>query len=155
MTTRHARRSEADRGLVLRAVSLLRRLSSATNEWQRTELTEGFTVNQALVLHHLVSHGDATPSDLAEWLRVSRGGVTPTIKRLEDLGLVSRRIDEEDGRKQWLSATQEAREISHEVDKKVLRPIFSTFEEWSPADLRRFCEDLDRVLSSPLFEVRS
>lgn len=146
-----ARRSEAERILVLRAVSLLRRLASATNGWQRTEMDEGFTVNQALVLHHLVSHGDATPSGLAEWMSVSRGSMTPTLRRLEDLGLVSRRIDERDGRRQWLSATEEAREIAPDVEKRVLRPVLGTFAEWSAKDLDRLCADLDRVLAGPLF----
>lgn len=148
---RRSGRTDAERALVLRAVSLLRRLSSATNAWQRTEMDEGFTVNQALVLHHLVSHGDATPSDLAEWMHVSRGSMTPTLQRLEELGLVSRRVDDEDGRKQWLSATQAARETSADVDKRVLRPVLGTFAEWTAKDLERFCADLDRVLDGPLF----
>lgn len=136
---------------VLRAISLLRRLAAATNEWQRTEVEEGFTVNQALVLHHLVSHGEATPSELADWMNVSRGSMTPTIKRLEDLGLASRRVDPRDGRKQWLAATQEAREIAPDVEKRVLHPALSTFAEWSAKDLERFCQDLSRVLSAPVF----
>lgn len=146
------RRSDAERALVLKAISLLRRLASATNEWQRTEIDEGFTVNQALVLHHLVRHGDAMPSDLAAWMNVTRGSMTPTIQRLEDLGLATRRVDEQDGRKQWLSATAAAREIAPDVDEKVLRPVFGTFAEWSAGDLDRFCDDLSRVLSSPVFE---
>ena len=140
---------------MLRVVSLLRRLGSATNEWQRTEMDEGFTVNQALVLHHLVKHGDATPSALADWMHVSRGSVTPTIKRLEDLGLLTRRTDDEDGRKQWLSATHEAREIADDVEKRVIRPVLGIFAEWSAADLERFSEDLSRVLSSPLYGGKS
>lgn len=136
---------------MLKVVSLLRRLGSATNEWQRTELEEGFTVNQALVLHHLVRHGDATPSGLADWMHISRGSVTPTIKRLEDLGLLTRRTDAEDARKQWLSATQEAREIVEDVEARVMRPILRVFAEWTKADLQRFGDDLSRVLASPLY----
>lgn len=145
------RTSEIDRDLILRAISLVRRLASATTEWQRTEVDEGFTINQALVLHHLVSHGDAIPSDLAEWMHVSRGSITPTIKRLEDLGLVSRRIDEQDGRKQWLSATQEAREIAAEVEAQALRPVIGVFKDWPAPDLARFCDDIARILASPVF----
>ena len=145
------RRSDAERQLVLRAISLLRRLASSTNDWQRTEMDEGFTVNQALVLHHLVKHGDSTPSDLAAWMHVSRGSMTPTLHRLERLGLLTRRVDEEDGRKQWLSATQEAHEITGDVEKKVLHPLLRTFAKWSAKDLERFCDDLSRVLASPVF----
>lgn len=149
--TEHRHRPDLDPDLILRAISLLRRLASATNEWQRTQMEEGFTMNQALVLHHLVSHGDSTPSDLADWMHISRGSVTPTVKRLEDLGLLSRCIDKQDGRKQWLTATQEAHEIASEVEKQVLHPIVGVFAHWSSPDLARFCDDLTRALSSPVF----
>ena len=145
------RRSDAEKRLVLRAVSLVKRLASSTNEWQRTQMEEGFTVNQALVLHHLVKHGDATPSELAEWMHVSRGSMTPTIKRLEDLGLLTRHIDGQDGRKQRLTATQEAHEVVSDVEKKVLQPLLGTFAHWSAKELERFCNDLSRVLESPVF----
>lgn len=153
--TRHAngarRRSDAERRLMLQLISQLRRMASATGEWQRREMDGGFTIHQALVLHHLVSHGDATPSGLAEWMHVTRGSVTPVVKRLEDLGLVLRRVDEKDARKQWLTATQEAREIAPDVEKQALHPVFAVFKDWSEADLARFSMDLDRVLSRPLF----
>ena len=145
-----SRQSNEERRLILRIISLLRRLGASTNEWQRTQMEEGFTINQALVLHHLVKHGDATPGELAEWMQVSRGSMTPTIKRLEDLGLLTRRVDEEDGRKQWLKATEEAREITNDVEKKVLHPVFKAFAEWSTKDLERFSNDLSRVLQSPI-----
>ena len=149
------RRRSEDPAQVLRTISLLRRLGSATNEWQRTEMDEGFTVNQALVLHHLVQHGDATPSDLASWMHISRGSVTPTIKRLEDLGLLTRRADETDARKQWLTATTEAHEIAEDVEDRILHPILSVFWEWPAKELAKFCDDLERVLESPPFGGRS
>lgn len=144
------RRAEAERDLVLQVIAQMRRLAAATNEWQRREMEAGFTIHQALVLHHLVSHGDATPSDLAAWMHITRGSVTPVVKRLEDLGLVARRTDEQDARKQWLSATPEARDIAREVEAQALRPIFSVFASWSAADLARFSQDLERLLASPL-----
>ena len=154
MAKPHARRTDAERALVLRTISLLRRLGAATQEWQRTQMEEGFTVNHALVLHHLVSHGDATPSQLAAWMHVSRGSVTPTIQRLEDLGLLTRRADDVDGRKQWLRATPAAREIAADVEARVLRPVLTAFADWSAADLERFGDDILRTLSGPVFGGR-
>ncbi len=147
--TKHRKDRAVDSHLVLQAISLLREVASSVNEWQRTQVNEGFTVNQALVLHHLVSHGDATPSDLADWMHITRGSVTPTIKRLEDLGLVKRRIDEIDGRKQWLTATQEARNIAAKVEAQTLHPVLSAFKDWSEPNLRQFCDNLEKILSSP------
>lgn len=147
----HRHGPDFDPALFLRTISRLRRLAAATNEWQRGATGGGYTVNQALVLHHLVAHGDATPSALASWMQVTRGSITPTIQRLEDLGLLTRRVDEKDGRKQWLSATAKAHEIADEVHAQVLNPIVDTFANWTPTALKRFCNDLDRILATPAF----
>lgn len=140
-----------DPDLILRVLSLLRRLGSASNEWQRRQMDGGYTINQALVLHHLVSHGDATPSDLAAWMHVTRGSMTPTLKRLEDLGLITRRLDEHDGRKQWLSATPEAHDIADEVEGEALHPAVMVFHGWARERLESFCQDLEQVLGSAVF----
>lgn len=142
------RRSEAERDLVLQVLSQMRRLAAATNEWQRREMDAGFTMHQALVLHHLVAHGDATPSDLADWMHITRGSVTPIVKRLEELGLVARRTDEQDARRQWLSATDAARKVAPDVEAQALRPILSVFAAWTAPELARFSRDLERVLGS-------
>ena len=139
----------------LKALELLRRLGAATNEWQRRQVEGGFTVNQALVLHRLASHGDATPSQLASWMQVTRGSVSPTIKRLEDLGLVKRRVDAEDARKQWLTATPEARRIAPQVDATILHPLFSEFRSWDAEGLRAFVKGMERLLESPAFGGRA
>lgn len=142
------------RDLSIKALALLRRLGSSTNDWQRRGLEGGFTVNQALVLHHLVRHGDATPSDLADWMHITRGSVTPTVKRLEDLGLVERRVDKNDARKQWLAATRAARGIAPEVDATILHPVFDEFRSWNGAELRAFVAGLERLLASKVFDGR-
>ena len=148
---RRSRRTDAERTLVLQVVSQMRRLASATSGWQRREMDAGFTINQALVLHHLVSHGDATPSELADWMHVTRGSVTPIVQRLEELRLVSRRADKHDARKQWLTATREAHKIAPQVEEHALRPILGVFSDWSAEELARLSRDLERVLTNPLF----
>lgn len=142
------------RDLTLRALSLLRRVSAATHEWQRSGILHGFTINQALVLHHLVKHGDASPSMLADWMQVTRGSVTPTIQHLEGLGLVKRRTDAKDGRRQWLTATPKARAVTDDVERQVLRPALSVFSRWPTDDLERFCRGLDHILASHPFGGR-
>lgn len=139
------------RDLVLRALALLRRLGAASNDWQRSPFAEGFTVNHALVLHHLVSHGDATPSDLAKWMQVTRGTVTPAIQRLEELGLVTRRKDVKDARKQWLKATPAGHKVAPQVEEKVLRPALTELKGWPPEQLREFVAGMERLLASPIF----
>lgn len=142
---------EGHRGLVLDALGLLRRLGAATAGWQRSPSGHGVTVNQALVLHHLVEHGDATPSALADWMRVTRGTITPTLQRLEELGLAARRADKGDARKQWLHATAAARRVAPQVEAEVLRPALAELASWPPDELRTFVRHLQRLLASPVF----
>jgi DNA-binding MarR family transcriptional regulator len=146
--------TKEQRELTLRALSLLRRVGAAAQDWQRSSILHGFTINQALVLHHLVKHGDATPSMLADWMQVTRGSVTPTIQHLEGMGLVERRADAEDGRRQWLAATPKARTVTDDVERQVLRPALSVFAQWPRDDLERFCRGMEQVLASPPFGGR-
>lgn len=147
----HPDHDDDHRSLILETLSLIRRLGAATNDWQRRPAGQGYTINQALVLHHLVSHGDATPSDLADWMHITRGSVTPTVKRLEDLGLLTRRIDPDDGRKQWLTATPEAHEIAPEVDENVLMPVLRELHDWPKEELTALASGLRRLLATPFF----
>jgi DNA-binding MarR family transcriptional regulator len=144
----HRRPTVAERDLMIATVSLLRRLGTATSVWQRAETGHGFTINQALVLHHLVSHGEATPSGLAQWMHVTRGTMTPTLQRLEELDLVTRRDDTKDRRKQWLTATAKAIALAPQVDKDLLHPIFHELLLWPTPELRAFCKGMERILSS-------
>lgn len=137
--------------LLLRTVALLPRFAAAIHDWHRRQVAEGFTVNQALVVHHLVGHGDASPSGLADWMQVTRGSVTPTIKRLEELGLLVRRTDEHDARRQWLSATRKARAIAASVEKKALRPALWAFADWPAQELESFVGGMERVLKNKVF----
>lgn len=144
-----------DPRLVLRALTLLRRASAATHEWQRSEIDRGFTFNQGLVLHYLVVHGDASPSDLASWMQVSRGSVTPIIHRLEKLGLLTRQSHERDGRRQWLVATKQAHDLAPSLEDEVMRPVLKAFAKWPSNELERFCDGLDRVLRSEFLRGRT
>jgi DNA-binding MarR family transcriptional regulator len=82
-------------------------------------------------------------------MHITRGSVTPTIKRLEDLGLVKRHIYENDGRRQWLTAAQEARDIADQVEAQALHQVLSAFQDWSEPTLRQFCDNLEKILSNP------
>lgn len=151
MNNDHTHAGDPSRRRILHALWLLRRISAAVNDWHRTTTEEGVTFNQGLALHYLVRHGDATPSDLADWMHVTRGTVTPTIQRLEDLGLLTRRPDENDGRKQWLTATPEAHELAPEVEETVLHPVLKELRSWPSQELTRFIESMERLLAGSVF----
>jgi DNA-binding MarR family transcriptional regulator len=156
-TTRRASRTSRpavpeDHGdLVRLTLALLRRVGAAASGWQRTPVGGRLTVHQALVLHHLVHHGQATPTGLAEWLHVTRGSITPCIQRLEELGLAARRPDAQDGRRQWLHATAAGRRLAPQIEETVLHPALEGFRDWSAGDLRHLAGSLQRLLGSSLF----
>ena len=50
----------------------------------------GLGMTDMQMLHMLQLHGPSTPSRLAAWTRLSSGGITVALDRLEKLGLVKR-----------------------------------------------------------------
>ena len=51
--------------------------------------------------------GAGSPSDIARWVVQTSGGLTATLKRLEDDGYVERRADPDDGRGRLVALTRE------------------------------------------------
>ncbi|WNV88255.1 MarR family transcriptional regulator [Umezawaea sp. Da 62-37] len=64
---------------------------------------QGLTPSQASVLSRLGKEGDASASDLAAAERIRPQAVAPTLAVLEERGLVERRQDPGDGRRQLVS----------------------------------------------------
>jgi DNA-binding MarR family transcriptional regulator len=54
---------------------------------------------------------ERTPGDLAAWTMVTSGAMTKRIDRLEQRGLVTRRVSEADGRGRVIALTAEGREL--------------------------------------------
>ncbi|ADG77365.1 Transcriptional regulator, MarR family OS=Tsukamurella paurometabola (strain ATCC 8368 / DSM/ CCUG 35730 / CIP 100753 / JCM 10117 / KCTC 9821 / NBRC 16120/ NCIMB 702349 / NCTC 13040) OX=521096 GN=Tpau_0728 PE=4 SV=1 [Tsukamurella paurometabola] len=62
-----------------------------------------------LILGGLERHGPATPADLAQTHGVRAQTLTPALNALADAGLVHRRRDEKDRRKQYVELTPTGR----------------------------------------------
>ena len=58
-------------------------------------------------------HGAGSPSDIAQWVVQTSGGLTATLKRLEDDGHVERRPDPDDGRGRLVAITDAGR-LAHD-----------------------------------------
>ena len=73
--------------------------------------THGTTPAELRVLS-MLSHrpgGAGSPSDIARWVVQTSGGLTATLKRLEDDGYVERRPDPDDGRGRLVALTDDGR----------------------------------------------
>lgn len=71
----------------------------------------GLSLGEFGVLEALADGGPLRPGDLQEEARVSSGGVTYLVDRLEERGLVERRPHPEDGRARVVEITREGREL--------------------------------------------
>jgi DNA-binding MarR family transcriptional regulator len=96
-------------GREVRAVfsRLLRRL-------RETYAPSELTPSQSSVLSRLNNEGDVSVTDLAAAERVRHQSMASTVSALEERGLVSRRPDPGDGRRQLVSVSEDGRAFLHD-----------------------------------------
>lgn len=70
---------------------------------------QGLTPSQASLLSRLGKEGDASASALAATERIRPQAVVPTLAALQDRGLIERRPDPSDGRRQLISLSPAGR----------------------------------------------
>lgn len=85
------------------------------------------TRRQVGMLMHIHKGLASSASDLTRALGVDSTAITRMIERLADKGLVVRRADPNDGRRQILELTAEARSLMPKI-KRVARRVESRFE---------------------------
>lgn len=77
----------------------------------------GITYTQYIVLMVLWEQDHQPVNDIAKRLYLETNTVTPLIKRMETLKIVSRRKDKEDGRKTIVSLTERGKAMEEEAAK--------------------------------------
>jgi DNA-binding MarR family transcriptional regulator len=94
-------------------------------------------------------HGPLTPSELAERERVKRPTATRTIARLEELGLVERTPDPNDGRACIVSTTPSGRELMKRLRTRKNAYLANRIRNLPPEELETLehaAEILERLL---------
>lgn len=89
---------------------------------------EGLTYSEAKVLYQLLLVGRPyrqSPTRLNDYLSLTSGGVTKTVDRLEDQGLVKRVPDTADGRSIQVALTEQGEEAA----RRVARTFANRYEE--------------------------
>jgi len=99
---------------------------------------EGLTPSQTSALSRLSKDGDASISDLAAAERVRHQSMAATVSVLEERGLVRRRPDPEDGRRQLMSVSDAGHAFL--ADKR------GAGEEWLTRALAERCTERERQL---------
>ncbi len=75
----------------------------------------GLTYPQYLVLLVLWESDGMTVKSLAQWLKLDSATITPLLKRLEKVGLLTRKRNAEDERIVNIFLTEKGKDLEHEV----------------------------------------
>jgi DNA-binding MarR family transcriptional regulator len=97
------------------------------------------------------AYADSAPSEVAEYLMLSRPAITRVVDELVRMKLVSRRSDAEDRRRQTLRVTALGRRRLEEQFAVARAVIASRLEELSAEECARVTEAM--ALLRPRFEV--
>jgi DNA-binding MarR family transcriptional regulator len=90
----------------------LRRVSNeVSGAFARALQTEGVSAAEWVALRLLHGEAKRTPGDLAGLTGMTRGAVTKVLDKLEAKALVTRAVNPEDNRVQWLSLTRSGQRL--------------------------------------------
>ena len=143
MTTDDTReaRTEAVRALEAEFGELINRFRRVISE-NANRVSPGMLPGAYKVFTTIVRHESITLSALAESLMADKGQISRTVRELEQLGLVERTPDPEDGRSSLLSPTPEGLERLAQARAPQERTLVDALEEWPIDDIR----NLSRLL---------
>ena len=102
------------------------------------------TAASFLMLGYLDKHGALRSSAISEGLGLDKGAVTRQLQHLEELGLVERTADPDDGRASLVEVTPSARLHLQVVAAQRRRWLDERLADWSDADLDQLVELLAR-----------
>lgn len=136
MTAPTATRTHAELAARLRAV--IARL----NRQLRQENVGALTLSQWSALVAIETAGPMRIGDLAEHEHVSAPTATRLVASLDDAGMISREVDDEDRRSALISLADPGRRALAEVRRKRTEALAARLGGWSDADLDRLRESL-------------
>ena len=120
---------------------------------RRTALNrERERLNQKLIpvplMAYVLEHPGCTQGEIAAWIYISAASVATSCKRLEKEGLLERRVDPVNRRKNQLYVTAEGEELTREKRAMLERVNDRAFEGVDEGDREVFSRVLDRMLDN-------
>ena len=100
------------------------------------------------LMAYVLEHPGCTQGEVAGFLYISAASVATSCKRLEKEGLLERRVDPVNRRKNQLFITAEGEELTREKRTMLERVDKWTFEGVGEADREVFSRVLDRMLDN-------
>jgi DNA-binding MarR family transcriptional regulator len=143
MTTDDTReaRTEAVRALEAEFGELINRFRRVISE-NANRVSPGMLPGAYKVFTTIVRRESITLSALAESLMADKGQISRTVRELEQLGLIERTPDPEDGRSSLLSPTPTGLERLAQARAPQERTLVDALEDWPIDDIR----NLSRLL---------
>ncbi|MET0828843.1 MAG: MarR family transcriptional regulator [Microbacterium sp.] len=132
--TREAR-TEAVRALEAEFGELISRMRRVLAD-NAQRVSPGMLPGAYKVFTTIVRRESVTLSALAESLMADKGQISRTVRELEELGLISRTPDPEDGRSSLLSPTPEGLERLAEARAPQESVLLETLDAWSVDEIR-------------------
>jgi DNA-binding MarR family transcriptional regulator len=103
-------------------------------------------MGETFVLYYIAfRNGDALPSEIGHEMGVSSARVATALNSLEEKGLVTRRIDQNDRRKILVSITREGKELAEKNYQTVLGMAAKMLELLGERDAREFIRITGRL----------
>ena len=111
----------------------------------RQESDAGLTPSQLSALTSVERNGPLTLGRLAEHERVAPPSVTKVVTKLEEAGLVERRLDESDRRVAWISISAAGAQLLAEMRLRKNVWLTARLAELDDDNLRRLADALDAL----------
>ena len=131
---------------------LFLRMALAHALWRTALNRERERLHQKLIpvplMAYILEHPGCTQGEIASFLYISPASVATSCKRLEQEGLLERRVDPVNRRKNQLFVTAEGEELTREKRAMLERVDERTFEGIGETDREVFSRVLDRMLDN-------
>lgn len=108
-----------------RYVSILDRLMKMYYDRGLSDYEIGW--GQQFYVEYIYDHPGATPQEMAQCIRVDKGTLTKTIKKLTEVGYIRVAVDERDRRMKHLYLTEKALPAAEQI-KKIHGAIFEDLQ---------------------------
>ncbi len=138
--------------LAIEVETELRRLTTEIDRLDE-RAAERFGINRTDMrcLDVLTSRGPLRPSDLAAAVRLTSGGLSIALERLERAGYVSRRPHVSDRRSVLVEATEKAHQVDEEIFGDIeagTRGLLRSYDQKRLAVIRDFLRGMSAILGS-------
>ena len=131
----------------------IERIANSISQMQRkvraklsNELSQGkITIPQYHILYCLFGKGEATMSEVADYLFVSPPAVTGVVDKLVKMSLVKRSFSSSDRRIIIISLTEKGKAVISKIKSQFESLLLSVFKEFSSEEKKSFIEVIEKM----------